>query len=226
MSFIRLYFSAVFFFLSSTANAALIFSEYVEGSSYNKALEIFNVGNTVDFNSDRYAIEIYTNGSLTPSYSMHLTGVVQNNSTFVVGNSRAGDQILSVADQLSGSLNFNGDDAIVLTQNGVIIDRIGQIGFDPGTEWGTGVTSTQDNTLRRQAEVVLGDVDAFAAFDPIMEWSGYAQNTFADLGLHSIYTVPVTDASQPVSVPAPGTFILMLAGMLGLLATQRKVPTL
>jgi len=223
MNYFRFGLSVVVVFLSTSVNATLIFSEYVEGSSYNKALEIYNLGSTVDFGSDTYAIEIYANGSETPSYSLNLTGMLAENSAFVVGNSRAGESILSVANQLSGSLNFNGDDAVVLMHNGSILDRIGQVGFDPGAEWGAGVTSTQDNTLRRRQDIVLGDVNAMNSFDPVMQWTGYAQNSFSDLGQHSVYTAPTNDDLQAVSVPAPGSLILMLVGMLGLLVAKRPI---
>ncbi|MBK9743692.1 MAG: hypothetical protein IPO94_12360 [Saprospiraceae bacterium] len=49
---------------------------------------------------------------------------------------------LAEADQTSGSLTFNGDDAIELVFMTASVDVIGQIGVDPGTEWGTGLTST------------------------------------------------------------------------------------
>jgi uncharacterized protein len=61
---------------------------------------------------------------------------------------------------------------------------IGQIGFDPGTEWGTGLVSTADNTLRRKDTVCAGDPDGSNAFDPSVEWDGYAQDTFDGLGTH------------------------------------------
>ncbi len=32
---------------------------------------------------------------------------------------------------------FNGDDAVVLRKGTTVIDVIGQIGFDPGSEWGS-----------------------------------------------------------------------------------------
>lgn len=225
MNHIRFYLCSVFIFLSTSADATLLFSEYVEGSSYNKALEIYNLGDSVDFDSDGYTIEIYTNGSTTASYSLSLTGVVEQNSVFVVGNSRAGDSILSVANQLSGSLNFNGDDAVVLMHNGSIVDRIGQIGFDPGTEWGTGDVSTQDNTLRRRAEIQTGDLLAGVAFDPALQWLGYAQDSFTGLGQHSVRSEPGANL-QPVSVPAPGSLILMMVGLLGLLVAKRPIPAI
>ena len=62
---------------------------------------------------------------------------------------------------------------------------IGQIGFDPGTEWGTGLTSTADNTLRRKATVSGGDTNGSDVFDPAIEWDGFATDTFDGLGSHT-----------------------------------------
>ena len=56
-----------------------------------------------------------------------------------------------------------------------VVDSIGQVGFDPGTEWGSGLTSTADNTLRRAAGVCVGDTDPSNAFDPAAEWIGFAE---------------------------------------------------
>ncbi|MCI0507752.1 MAG: lamin tail domain-containing protein [Gammaproteobacteria bacterium] len=225
MNPIRFLLTAVFLLLSTSTNATLIFSEYVEGSGYNKALEIFNSGSAIDFSSDGYAIGIYANGANTASYTFNLTGVLPQNTVYVIGNSRANESILSVADQLSGSLNFNGDDAIMLMHNGEIVDRIGQIGFDPGAEWGTDETSTQDNTLRRRADTVIGDADAYNNFDPAQQWIGFAPDSFDGLGFHNIDPLPAGDV-QSASVPAPGSLLLVLIGMLGVLLTGRPIAVL
>ena len=93
-----------------------------------------------------------------------------------------------MADQTSGSLTFNGNDAVVLRSggaSGTILDSIGVVGIDPGTEWGTGLTSTVDNTLRRKATVKTGDINTTDAFDPATEWDGYAVDTFDGLGSHT-----------------------------------------
>ena len=71
-----------------------------------------------------------------------------------------------------------------------------QVGTDPGTEWGTGLTSTADNTLRRKATVKLGDTNTTDAFDPATEWDGYAVDTFDGLGAHT------SDCSGP-GLPTP-----------------------
>ena len=93
--------------------------------------------------------------------------------------------ILAQADQTNGSGWFNGDDAVVLRKGTTDIDVIGQIGFDPGTEWGSGLTSTADNTLRRNSTICAGDPNGADAFDPALEWEGFATNTFDGLGAHT-----------------------------------------
>ncbi len=65
------------------------------------------------------------------------------------------------------------------------IDVIGQIGHDPGTEWGTGLTSTNNNTIRRNANICYGNALGTDPFDPADEWTGYAQNTLGGLGSHT-----------------------------------------
>jgi len=219
MKNIRFVMSASLLFFATSANASLMFSEYVEGSSYNKALELFNLGEEVNFGTDYYAIEIYSNGASAASYTINLSGSVLQNSSFLIGHNRSSAPILSMANQVSGSLNFNGDDAITLLHNGLVIDTIGQIGVDPGSEWGSGLASTQNNTLRRLPDILFGDNNAFDSFEPALQWSGFAQDSFDGLGQHQINQAPPEQA--PVtSVPEPGSLWLLLLGMLGLLKTR------
>jgi uncharacterized protein len=79
-------------------------------------------------------------------------------------------------------INFNGDDAVVLRHGGALVDVIGQIGTDPGSEWGTGDASTADNTIRRKVTVAVGDTVGDDPFDPATEWDGFPSNTFDGLG--------------------------------------------
>ncbi|WP_020410846.1 ExeM/NucH family extracellular endonuclease [Hahella ganghwensis] len=167
-----------------SAATDLYFSEYVEGSSNNKALELYNnTGAEVDLSA--YEIQFYFNGSSTPGATLNLTGVVPDGEVFVVANSNAVADILDVADFTSSVGFFNGDDAITLLNGGVVVDVIGQIGVDPGSEWGAGDTSTQNNTLRRQAAVADGDTDPYDTFDPASQWVGFANDSFDNLGSYS-----------------------------------------
>ncbi|HPD42216.1 MAG TPA: lamin tail domain-containing protein, partial [Anaerolineae bacterium] len=164
----------------------LFFSEYVEGSSNNKALEIYN-GTDATVDLSQYRVNLYSNGSPTPSTnSTNLSGALAPGTIFVIANPAASAEILAVANMTSMVTNFNGNDALALLHNGVIIDVIGQIGYDPGTAWGSGMTSTLDHTLRRKSSVMQGDANGSDAFDPALEWDGYAKDNIEDLGAHTI----------------------------------------
>ena len=90
--------------------------------------------------------------------------------------------------QIAGSvvansvINFNGDDALTLEKSGVVIDRIGQVGVDPGTEWAANGVSTLNQTLRRKAGITAGDSAFAAVFDPSVQWDGFAADTADNLG--------------------------------------------
>jgi len=193
--------------VAGPANAAtptdLYFSEYIEGSSNNKAIEIFN-GTGADVSLAGYSVIQYFNGSVTPGLTLNLTGTVAAGDVFVIAHSSADAAILAQADLTSGSGFFNGDDAIALNGPSGTLDVIGQIGVDPGTEWGTGLTSTADNTLQRMAAICTGRTDGTTAFDPAAEWDGLATNTFTGLGAHtaSCDGGPV-DAAPSVTAVAP-----------------------
>ncbi|MGD9628193.1 MAG: Calx-beta domain-containing protein [Pyrinomonadaceae bacterium] len=173
-------------------NAAtdLFISEYIEGSSNNKAIEIYNgTGGPIDLGTGNYVLQLYSNGAAAPSQSFNLDGIIADGDVFVLSRNDADAAILAVIDVAAPIvINFNGDDAIVLRKGGVsgtILDVFGQIGFDPGTEWGTGLTSTLDNTLVRKSSICSGDTDGGNAFDPSVEWDGFANNTFTNLGSHT-----------------------------------------
>ena len=187
------------------ANAApteLFFSEVIEGTSNNKALEIFNgTSAPIDLAAGGYRVEMYFNGSATPGLNIPLVGTVAAGDVFVLAHSSAVAAVLAQADQTNGAGWFNGDDAIVLRKGISAVDAFGQIGFDPGTEWGTGLTSTADNTLRRKASVEAGDTSGADAFDPSVEWDGFATDTFEGLGSHSLGPGPV---NQPVTTVCGG----------------------
>lgn len=180
----------------------LFISEYVEGSSNNKALEFFNgTGSAIDLAAGAYSVQIYFNGATTAGATINLTGTVADGDVFVLAAASASATILAVADQTTTASLYNGDDAIVLRKGTTVLDSIGQTGVDPGTEWGTGLTSTADNTLRRNATVIAGDVDLTDAFDPAAQWTGYATDTFDGLGAHAV------DGSgdQPAALSCGGT---------------------
>jgi len=189
---------------AGAAPTELFFSEYVEGSSNNKALEIYNgTGATVDLSDGGYNVQMFFNGSATAGLTINLTGTTIDGDVYVLAHGSASPSILAVADQANGAGWFNGDDAVVLRKGTTVIDVIGQVGFDPGAEWGSGLTSTADNTLRRKPSILGGDTTSSDAFDPAVQWDGFATDTFDGLGAHVIDaggdSAPSVTETSPVS---------------------------
>lgn len=155
----------------------LILSEYVEGSSFNKAIEIFNgTGEAVDLSN--YSIELYSNGASSASQSLSLSGTLANGDAYVLAHPSADQAILDQADVTNGSvINFNGDDAVALLNNEEKLDVIGEIG--QRTNFG------QDVTLVRNASVIAPST----TFN-VEDWTDYSQNTFAYIGSHTMDGTP------------------------------------
>lgn len=165
------------------ATGDLILSEYIEGSGFNKAIEIYNgTGAPVDLSA--YTLELYSNGAATPSQSSPLAGTVADGDVWVLANSQAADATIQAEADVfdNGVINFNGDDAVVLRSGGVVVDSFGQVGVDPGSQWPGG---GQNDTLVRQPTVCAGDTDPLDAFDASAEWQVLAQDTVDNLGAHT-----------------------------------------
>jgi len=193
---------------AEAVSADLFFSEYVEGTSQNKALELFNgTGAPVDLTAGGYAVSMHFNGNPTPTLTITLTGTIAPGDVFVLAHNDADPVIRAQADQFTSAGIFNGDDAVALRKGAAFVDVIGQIGLDPGTEWGTGLASTADNTLRRKSGIAGGDTNGLDPFDPAAEWDGFATNTFDGLGLH----VSGGDAAPLVTSTSPANGALEVA---------------
>ena len=184
----------------------LFFSEYIEGSSNDKALEVYNgTAGAVNLAAGSYRIEFYYNGNTASTFGIDLSGTIAAGDVWVVTPTNASATLLAYADQSSGTGWFNGDDAVVLKKGGTILDVIGQVGFDPGSYWGSGLTTTQNHTLRRKSTVCTGDTDGSDVFDPSVEWDGYIIDTLDGLGAHtaSCSGTPPTDTAPSVSTTTP-----------------------
>lgn len=161
--------------------ADLFISEYIEGSSFNKAVEIYNgTGAAVDLAP--YVLTQYSNGSASASITLDLTGTLAAGDVYVVAHASADAAILAQADLTTGAGLFNGDDALVLSNDGVTIDAFGQVGVDPGSEWPGGGAN---DTLWRLPSICAGDTDETNAFDASAEWESFPTDTFDGLGSHT-----------------------------------------
>jgi hypothetical protein len=179
---------------AAAAPGELFLSEYVEGTGNNRALEIYNgSGASVDLSAGGYNVRLYTNGRSTPTMTVFLFGRLASGDAFVLASAFADPDVRGPADQLTTTMPMTGNDAVVLRRGAEIIDSIGQVGVDPGTEWGSGMTSTMDNTLRRKRGVETGDANPWDAFQPAAEWEGWPTDTADGLGWHTLCdTTPPT----------------------------------
>jgi len=182
----------------ATASADLFISEYIEGSSLNKAIEIYNsTGAAVDLSD--YELRLYSNGAAAVSQSVTLSGMLADGDVVVVSRSDADPDIVAVTDILAPAvINFNGDDVVELYKLSAAssVDVIGQIGVDPGTAWTNGGVTTVNATIRRKADVCQGDPNGADAFDPSIEWDPFANDTFDGLGSHTSNCGPTPTSSS------------------------------
>lgn len=192
------------------AASDLIISEYIEGSSNNKAIEIYN-GTGSSVNLSQYRYEICFDYDAACSNFTTLSGTLLNDEVYVIAHPLADEEILDVADATSTLINFSGDDTVRLIHTGVgVVDSIGQAGFDPGTAWTVGSGATAEFTLVRKPEVCTGDSNSSDTFTGNDEWIVFARDTFTELGFHDStclltgnepdLTVSIGESADPIGV--------------------------
>jgi hypothetical protein len=172
----------------------LFISEYQEGSSFNKVIEIFNpTTGTIDLS--HYRLLVFFNGSDSAQSALTLNGSLPSGEVWVACHSSADSSVKEIADTSNSFvINWNGDDAVALvnTATGDTIDLIGQIGIDPGDSWTVSGGSTKDHTLVRNADVQQGTTDWNMSS---MQWTVYDQNDFSNLGAHTMDPCDITTPS-------------------------------
>jgi plastocyanin len=194
---------ATFFSLCTTqAQCDLFFSEYAEGSSNNKYLEIFNPTNA-DISLDGYAFPSVSNAPTTPGVlefwnTFTLGAVVPAGGFYIVSHGSADPSILALANQNHTYLS-NGDDGFALVQGtetdfvvlDVICQNITDLDYaDPGTGWAVAgvANATQDHVLVRKSSVINGNTDwalSAGTDEASSEWTVMPVDTWTDLGLHT-----------------------------------------
>lgn len=188
----------------------LFISEYVEGSGNDKALELYNP-TSATINLTGYRIERFSNGQATSASGgiLSLTGSVAPYSTFVTTNGQTSTSpsspacspaLQAMADQLDGvypaPTYMNGNDAIVLFKNTVIIDifaKTGDASISTSESWSdefpydgsVGAWWTKDQTLVRKATVMAGVSVNPDPFIVTVEWDSLPKDTWTGLGSHT-----------------------------------------
>ena len=177
----------------------LLFSEYIEGSSNNKALEIANnTGAAV--NLSIYTVKKQTNGAGAWSTGIALTGTLNNGAKFVLVHSSIALACYNAASAnvstAGAELTFNGNDAVGLFKNGILIDIIGT--FDGGT-----ANFAIDVTLRRKATVTSPNT----TFNLAGEWDSFAIDTCGGLNNRPSDTAVNLNAIKLYPNPVKGDFL-------------------
>lgn len=151
----------------------LLISEYIEGSLFNKVIEIANGTGTV-VHLDQYALKKQLNGTGSWGDPLMLSGVLADGDVWVIASSAADQLILAQTDVVSDSdlMIFNGNDPIGLFKNDSLIDIVGT--FNGGsTPFG------KDVSLVRKSSVLAPQM----AYDT-SQWIMYPIDHFDNLGWH------------------------------------------
>lgn len=156
----------------TSGSPELFFSEYIEGSGSNKALEIANfTGSTV--NLDNYSIKLSSNGNSdwTTTYSFNPGSAISSGDVYVVGNGGLTVCTAAVDASYNAITQFNGNDAVGLFKNDVLIDIIGELG--------NGATFAENTTLIRNSYIFTPNT----TYTP-SEWTTHDSN-YCELGMHT-----------------------------------------
>jgi len=187
----------------------LFISEYGEGSSNNKYIEVYN-GTTENIDLSNYAFayvgnspdipgeyEYWVNFECNSNDSECINETIQPNDVWVICHPSAEGDIQQECDQNFTYLS-NGDDGWCLvygSENSYsILDCVGDWYEDPGIGWDVcGVENgTKDHTLIRKPNVPSGNLGNWN--DTTCEWDVYEQNYWNDIGYH--YALNLDDFCQ------------------------------
>ena len=178
--------------MSSSVSAQLLITEYVEGTSNNKAIEVTNLSES-GINLSEYSVKLAINGADSFGTTISLNDVnLAVGESYVLHHSSASSDIKEVGDQASGSLSFNGDDVVALFDGEELIDSLGQLGVREDF--------AKDVTLRRDPSVTIGRTDVENEFDLDAQWTTFPTDTFDGLGCSGLEACDGT-------TPPPNPFV-------------------
>ena len=186
----------------SVPSQDLFISEYAEGSSNNKYVEIYNpLNSAVDLSN--YSLKGSNNGSgWKAERDFALTGTLNSGETLIVCTDQADASILGLTTEgfqlgYESPVHYNGNDAIGLFNDSNLIDIIGDPDSDPGSSWSVGAEgSTKDRTLVRKISVTQGNLvwsTSAGTTDENSEWFVLPKDTWTLAGSH-----PHTEAALSI----------------------------
>ncbi|MCK4661307.1 MAG: Ig-like domain-containing protein [Bacteroidales bacterium] len=209
--------------------ADLFFSEYIEGSSNNKALEIHNpTGVNVDLTP--YVVKLASNANSWGN-TLDLTGTLINGGVYVIANAAADAAILDESDITSDVTYYNGNDALGLFKDDVLIDVIGVPESNINYEVAGVTDALAEHTLVRKETIIEGNTDWIASAgtnEANSEWIVYAQDDFTHIGFHPyppilVTSITVTGEGSATTIVVDDGTLQMYAAILPVDATDQSV---
>jgi uncharacterized protein (TIGR03382 family) len=208
--------------LVAVANADVIISEVVDGDLTGgnpKFVELTNTGVAAYVFGAGDSVQVYSNGSVSASATVSLSGVsIAPGASYVIASS-ANDGITQwgiayggAPNLFTGSFFSNGDDVYALNIGGTVVDSAGQIGVD-GT--GTGWEYLDSYGFRNPTSITQG------AFN-LADWTfgGVAALDGPDDATRVALLQANTTPGTHVFIPTPGA--LALLGLGGLVGGRRR----
>ena len=174
----------------------LFISEYGEGSSNNKWIEIYNPFH-YEVDLSEYSVKLYANAATSPTNTVQLEGTLKPFSVIVIYHLESAQGIKDRAKYANISFahavaNFNGDDVVCLYKNDVLIDVFGVMGEQ--NFWKVPNGNTKDHTIVRNPNIVAPR----NVWDP-NEWYAYDSDTFTYIGYHII----TNEVPQQILIKGP-----------------------
>ncbi len=175
--------------------STLLFSEYGEGSGWNKWVEIYNP-TLMSISLDEYRYNFCWNGcdSLEWEFSIPFDSgaVLLPNETYLLVHNNADSILIDAANQTTNILS-NGDDVMGLfhTTQEVIVDIIGILdSADNITAWDVDgvVNATKDHTMIRKPDVCEGNIGDWSLSDgsnSSSQWIVGVLDDFSDINNHT-----------------------------------------
>lgn len=143
---------------AQTRKLDLFFTEYYEGASQDRYIEIMNATGS-DLDTTGYCINLYSNGSKDVQASLALNRIIKDGQIITICSPNAVTALKSKADLIDKICNYNGDDILTIEKDGNIIDIIGSwSGMDQNV--------FKDHTLIRKSSI-NGPIKQF----DINEWN-------------------------------------------------------
>jgi hypothetical protein len=201
-----------------------------EAQELNYAIELYNSSGS-SINLVDYELKIKDNSNII--ISLPLNGIINSHQCFVITNSNADLNLLSLSQLNSGVINFNGKTRLELVKNGIVVDQIGSgitnlnnPSFDLAlfiadpigylSSFSLNLEDIQNIDIRRNFFVKQGD-PTFTTSEMYGRWFYNINSDRSDIGLHNSACFPngdgnvlyvgwsYPDAEFCVTEPASGT---------------------